>query len=150
VAIAPDEAAAIATMQASGFDLHTTAVVEASDASAPTPLDQSTGSSQVQVVQDTPQRIELSVQTDQPGLLVLTDAYYPGWSVRVDGEERPIYPTNVAFRGVLVPAGTHNVVFCYFPISFAIGAWLAVAAFVLLAAAAIVFRWRPRLFRIPV
>ncbi|MFP8874075.1 MAG: hypothetical protein VCB42_06015, partial [Myxococcota bacterium] len=46
-------------------------------------------------------------------LLVLTDLDYPGWSVSVDGESRPVLRANGIFRGVVLSAGTHEVIYRY-------------------------------------
>ena len=45
--------------------------------------------------------------------MVLTDSHYPGWSARVDGEERPILLANYFFRAVAVEPGETEVVFSY-------------------------------------
>ena len=64
------------------------------------------------------------------GILVLTDSYYPGWRVLVDGRESKILRANHFFRGVQLSAGTHTVEFRYEPLSFEIG--LAISLFSLL------------------
>jgi hypothetical protein len=61
------------------------------------------------------------------GLLVLPDTYFPGWKATVNGRSRTVYPTDGAFRGVVVPDGTSRVVFRYEPWAFPIGIVLAVA-----------------------
>ena len=71
---------------------------------------------------------------------MLTDSYFPGWHASIDGVEAPILPADVAFRGVLVPPGTHQVTFEYAPASFSIGLALAAGALMGLAAAL----WRVR------
>lgn len=55
--------------------------------------------------------VELQTSTSEEGFLVLLDAYYPLWNASVDGKNTVIYKTNHAFRGVLVPAGKHKVIF---------------------------------------
>ncbi|MFN0195622.1 MAG: YfhO family protein [Planctomycetaceae bacterium] len=60
-------------------------------------------------------RIEIAVNVDQPGFLVLTDVWYPGWVAEVDGRPAPIIPANFSFRGVPISAGTKSVVFRYLP-----------------------------------
>ncbi len=45
------------------------------------------------------------------GVLVLTDAYYPLWKGQLDGKPTRVYPVNHLFRGLLLPAGEHDVVF---------------------------------------
>lgn len=62
-------------------------------------------------------RVTLEVSTEQPGLLVLHDLYYPGWEVTVDGEPMTILRANLLFRGVEVQAGHHRVEFTFRPLS---------------------------------
>jgi len=44
-----------------------------------------------------------------PGFLATSEVHYPGWKAYIDGRETPIYYTNVAFRGLAIPAGDHTV-----------------------------------------
>jgi hypothetical protein len=61
---------------------------------------------------------EVRVSAMGPGLLVLTDSWYPGWRATVDGVEAEILRADATFRGVVVGEGSHDVVFRYRP------AWL--------------------------
>lgn len=65
--------------------------------------------------------------TNNPGraILVLNDTYYPGWQASLDGENVAIYPANINFRAVVIPAGTHRVVFTYRSESFRRGALIS-------------------------
>lgn len=88
--------------------------------------------------------VTLSVDAACPGVLVLPDTYFPGWSATVNGRRATIYPTDGAFRGVAVPAGASRVEFHYAPQPFRAGVMLAMtgmAGFLLLAAAS---TWRVR------
>jgi hypothetical protein len=76
----------------------------------------------------------------QPALLVLSDAFYPGWRAQVDGADAPIHPTNVLFRGVPVPAGEHTVTFTYEPDGWRLG-WALAAAGAALAALLCCLGW---------
>jgi hypothetical protein len=69
--------------------------------------------------------VELRVSAGCAGLLVLPDVYFPGWTATVNGEGRPIYATDGAFRGVTVPKGASRVEFRYAPRAFPIGIALA-------------------------
>lgn len=62
-------------------------------------------------------KVTLEVSTEQPGVLVLHDLYYPGWDVKVDGEPMTVLRANLLFRGVEVPAGHHRVEFTFRPLS---------------------------------
>jgi hypothetical protein len=69
------------------------------------------------IVKWAPDRTEITVETSAPAILTLHDPWYPGWEVEVDGQPRTILRTDLLFRGVEVPMGTHRVVFAYRPLS---------------------------------
>jgi len=72
------------------------------------------GSEGVQLVDSAdPDRVELAASLASPGWVVLADTFYPGWSATIDGVSTPIYPADVLFRAVFVPAGTHRILFQY-------------------------------------
>lgn len=73
-------------------------------------------------------RVVVDVDTKCPGLVLLTDIYYPGWKARVNRSPAKVYPTDIAFRGVPVGAGRSTVEFHYEPKSFRIGIVLALVA----------------------
>ena len=62
-----------------------------------------------------PSEVRIKVPPGDPGVLVLTDAYFPGWQATVNGARAPVLPTDVAFRGVRVGRGAALVVFAYRP-----------------------------------
>jgi uncharacterized membrane protein YfhO len=64
-----------------------------------------------------PERVVLRIASSTAGLLLLSDAYYPGWQATVDNQATPIYQANALFRGLMVPAGQHEVVFTFRPAS---------------------------------
>ena len=82
---------------------------------------------------------ELVIRTEapDPSFLVVAEAWYPGWKAYVDDRETPIYPSDVAFRGLFIPGGAHRVRMEFrptiLPVSFAISA-LTLGVLILLAA----------------
>ncbi len=75
-------------------------------------------------------KISMDVFVDRPGLLVLSEIYYPhGWKALVDGTETPIYKTNYVLRSIAVPAGNHRVEFAFEPRDFTLGVWTSSIAF---------------------
>ena len=68
-----------------------------------------------------PNEVVVSVEASRGGLLFLSEVYYPAWRAEVDGEPVEILRTNTAFRGVVVPAGSHEVRFRYSTAEFRIG-----------------------------
>ncbi len=131
ITIANSAAEALSFIQAKDFDRVHDAVVELNDANKH--LQIGPGS-----VSDTPANIELNrpsaervvANTDcqSKSLLVLTDTFFPGWECTVDGSPTEILRTNSLFRGVVIPAGKHEVVFAYRPASFLLGLTLALTA----------------------
>ncbi len=79
-----------------------------------------------------PERV--SVAAEGPGYLLLTDAYYPGWVARVDGQRVPILRADIMFRAVPLGPGAHTIEFSYEPLSLKLGlavsgvAWLLTSA----------------------
>ncbi len=57
--------------------------------------------------------VVLRAEAASPAVLILTDSYYPAWSATIDGTQTAVFPANHMFRGVEVPAGTHEIVFSY-------------------------------------
>ena len=52
----------------------------------------------VTVVKHEPQRVELKAQLDEPGLVILADTFYPGWTLEIDGRHAPVYRANRMMR----------------------------------------------------
>jgi hypothetical protein len=92
------------------------AVVEAMDAPVPSSWPSKPGpEAKCSFAKDDLQIVEITTRNLADGFLVLKDTWYPGWEARVDGTKVPIYRVNGCFRGVIVPAGEHKVVFEYKP-----------------------------------
>lgn len=82
-----------------------------------------------------PQRVTLRAALVEPGWLVLTDSYYPGWTAREGGMELRILPADLAFRAVRLSSGPREVVMRYEPFSFRVGLWASIVTLALFAAA---------------
>jgi hypothetical protein len=67
----------------------------------------------VEVVADDPERIEVAVDAEGAGWLVVADALQNGWVAELDGEEVPLVDADHALVAVEVPAGQHDVVLRY-------------------------------------
>lgn len=58
-----------------------------------------------------PTRVRVATESGAPAYLVLTDTWFPGWRVRIDGRDAVLWRADHAFRAVVVPAGRHEVEF---------------------------------------
>ena len=84
------------------------------------------GSGRVNIESYENERVLLKVSMEGEGILILTDNYFPGWKVLVNGEEREMLRC-LAFRAVPLDDGKHSVEFVYHPQSFYLGIKIAFA-----------------------
>jgi hypothetical protein len=63
----------------------------------------------VRVIRYTPRHVVLETDADHATYLVTSETAYPGWRAYLDGRKQRIFLTNVAFRGLPVPAGRHQI-----------------------------------------
>jgi len=99
------------------------------------------GFTPARLIEDTPNRVVLEVETTHPGYLVLADSWYPGWTATIDGQATAVLPADVAFRAVALPRpGKHRVVFRYFPPGLIVGLAISAATTAILAFLAIRLR----------
>jgi hypothetical protein len=87
--------------------------------------------------------LDITTALRSPGLLVLSDSYYPGWKAYVDGVESRILRADFAIRAVQLSAGTHTVHFVYDPLTFKVGAAISVLG-VFAVVAMLAAGWRRR------
>ncbi len=80
-----------------------------------------------------PNWLSFSVAADLPGWLVISDTWYPGWRLWVDGSPVPLYRANYLFRAVRLLEGRHEVVLAYQPASFYLGATVTFLGVIILA-----------------
>jgi hypothetical protein len=94
------------------------------------------------IVSYRPDRVEMRVSATRPAVVVLLDAFDPGWRAWVDGAPAPVLRANLAFRAVPVSAGEHLVEMRYRPRAVSLG--IAVSAATALVVAAWLFWMRRR------
>jgi len=73
------------------------------------------------IIRYEPNELILEVEATSGGLLFLSEVYYPAWQAWVDDQPVEILRTNTAFRGVVVPEGSHTVRLRYSAAEFRIG-----------------------------
>ena len=75
-------------------------------------------------------RIQIETYTEAPGLLTMSEVYYPAWRAYVDGKPVRLYRADQLLRAVAIPAGEHTVELRYE--SRALQAGMAVSALTVL------------------
>ncbi|HJQ83976.1 MAG TPA: YfhO family protein, partial [Candidatus Binatia bacterium] len=141
--VAADPAAALAALDEADFDPATTVVVDQAPAWE-SDAEEAAVQSAVRVAGYAEEEAVLDVTTPRRALLVLTDLYWPGWSVDVDGAPRRLHRADALFRAVAVEAGTHRVRFRYVPTSARLGLAVTTIVTTILAVALVATLGRSR------
>jgi hypothetical protein len=129
----PDETAALAALIAPGFDGRSEVVLvgaPATDDERALAAASRAPAAPARIAVDDPERVVVDVGGAPPGVLVLTDAFAPGWEAAVDGVPRRLWQANHLGRGVLLAPGDRRVEFRYRApgVALAAGAWSGVLA----------------------
>jgi hypothetical protein len=147
VDVAADAGAVVARLASADAEwLHGTAVVAAgpdTERLRPVADDGEPGpAGAASIVSYAPDRVEIAIRADRPGVLVLTDVMAPGWIAERDGASVPIATVDATFRGVVVAPETRTVVFRYVPTFTYAGVVVAAVTLALVLAWAVAARRR--------
>lgn len=71
--------------------------------------------------------VQVEAKARESEKLVLTDMYYPGWKVWVNGKSAEIKPYQKVFRSVDLDKGDNKVLFRFEPLTVAVGALISLA-----------------------
>ena len=78
-------------------------------------------------------RLSYKVKSQQGGVVVFSEIYYPGWTCTIDGQATEIARANYVLRAIKVPAGEHEVVMTFDPQTVHITEAIAYSALAVLA-----------------
>jgi hypothetical protein len=74
------------------------------------------------------QDIAIHSKTNGNRLIFMSDAWYPDWTVTVDGKSEPLYRADYAFRAFVAPAGTHEIKLTYYDAKYTTGRTISLTA----------------------
>ncbi|MGQ9552554.1 MAG: YfhO family protein [Anaerolineae bacterium] len=111
VRVARDADQAMTMLADPSFDPSRMLVIEG-PAPQPTPA---IGVESLSFVADEPEQVRLSAYLTQPGYILLSTPFAPGWRARLDGSEVPIWKADLAFMAVFLTAGQHTLELAYYP-----------------------------------
>jgi hypothetical protein len=131
-----DGVAGLATIVDPGFDPTREVLLPEGVPAQPSP--EPPGS--VRISEQRADRIVLEAELQDPGYVVLADAFDPGWRATLDGTAVPLLRANLGFRAVSAPAGRHRVEMVYRPRAL----WLGLAVSVTALLTALLLLLRPR------
>lgn len=76
----------------------------------------------------TPNKVIFTTKSTGNNLLFLSDNYYPGWKVLVDGKLSKVLVADYSFRALAVPKGEHKIEFFYDSLYFSYGIKISLIA----------------------
>lgn len=139
-----DPRALLDRMHRTDFNAADVLLLEAAPAASDCATGGAPASGDVEAVANSASEVAFRVQAQDATYLLLSDTYYPGWYVEVDGRESELLRADYTVRAVFVPRGNHMVRFYYDPLSFKIAALLSSATFALMFGALGVAQWKRR------
>jgi hypothetical protein len=84
-----------------------------------------------------PNALTYEVESEQGGVVVFSEIYYPGWQATIDGEKAEIARANYVLRAMEMPAGHHTLVMTFDPQTIHTTEHIAFGALALLALAVV-------------
>ena len=84
------------------------------------------------ILKYSPNEVIIEAQVNVPKFLILSDSYYPGWKVYIDGRRDKIYRADYILRAVHLEPGEHVIRFIYEPFSFKIGLIITLGSFIMI------------------
>jgi uncharacterized membrane protein YfhO len=67
----------------------------------------------------------VEAESGGPGLLVMNEAWAPGWKATIDGVPAAVLPADVMARAVAWPAGLHTLEMWYEAPGLRLGQWIS-------------------------
>jgi hypothetical protein len=96
-------------------------------------------------------RIDVETEIIQPGWLVLSEMWYPGWQATVNGATQPIEKVDGLLRGIeLSQSGAYEITLIYQPNSVIVGNWISRITAALLILGTVWAGWHVRRSRLNV
>jgi len=87
----------------------------------------------IELVSYQPDELLYKYSAREEKLAVFSEIYYPaGWKCYLDGKENKYFRTDYILRGMVVPAGDHEIKFTFKPASYYVGNKISLASSVLL------------------
>ena len=108
------EEEAIASLRAKEYDIRTTVALAEEPRTKPKPwiqdsLNPTPPQANIEWEQYTPNYRRATVEVEMAGFLRISEVYYPGWEIRLDGVKVPYYRADGAWMAIDIDAGRHTI-----------------------------------------
>lgn len=85
----------------------------------------------IKVKEYSPNKIILESKTQCNGFLSSSEIYYPGWEAKIDGKKTDVIVSNLTFRAIYLPKGSHIVEYSYVPYIYYYGMAVSVLSLII-------------------
>ncbi len=130
--ILKDEKEILKQLMSKGFDPRKKVIIEEVGGRSSEVEASPFASEYAEVVKYEPEEVIIEAEVNSPKFLVLSDSFYPGWKVYVDGKIDKIYRAYYILRAVYLKQGIHKIRFIYSPFSFKIGVVITLVTIVII------------------
>jgi hypothetical protein len=112
--IVKDSSAAIEALRSGGYDPQTAVALTEEPAEKPAPVAAADSGSSHPAFSVTWQRYSpnervAQVAVPRDGFIRISEVYYPGWRISIDGEPVKVYQADGAWMAIYAPAGRHTI-----------------------------------------
>ncbi|HLE30539.1 MAG TPA: YfhO family protein [Anaerolineales bacterium] len=125
VSIAPTDEAVYRQLASPTFNPFKTVLLSQSVDAAP-----AQGDEDLAIVSDAPGHLRLRTTSAAAAVLVVSEAYFPGWRATVDGRAAPLLRADGALLAVGLPSGAHEIELVYGSVPLAWGGVISILALV--------------------
>ena len=98
----------------------------------------------IEIISYLPNEVILKTLSSGNTIAMLTDSFYPGWQVEVDGQKAELLLADGIYRAVAVPNGSHTITFSYQPKSFKNGLLISLGSLLIIVLSFFFFRSRQK------
>ena len=111
------------------FNPKDTAIVDVSDQKLVSGVTTIDSAASIKMIRNVNDKILYSSNATATGFGVFSEIFYDrGWKAFIDGKESPIIRTNYVLRGLVIPAGQHEIRFVFHPASYYSGETISLIA----------------------
>ncbi len=128
-----DEEETLSALEDENFDPAAAVILEEAPLLKERSASAAAGTERTEIKSYKPNEVVIKASLREPKFLVLSDTYYPGWKVFVDGKPDKLYRAYYILKAVHLDKGEHTVRFVFDPLSYKIGKYITLLTLAALA-----------------
>ena len=86
---------------------------------------------EAEIMHYSPNRIIIKTELTKPGVLILSEIYFPGWRALDNGKEISLFRMNYVLRGIILSEGKHEIEIFFMPTYFNLVKTVSISSFLI-------------------